>query len=135
MTESVKQAVRDRAEQRCEYCRLRQEHLPRERFHIEHVTARKHQGSDEISNLCLACHRCNLCKGTNLSGIDPDGDGAEIVALFHPRRDRWSDHFCFGGASIIGITSVGRTTVWVLNMNEPGRLRLRSLLLANGELD
>ena len=26
---------------------------------------------DEVDNLALACHRCNLHKGPNLSGIDP----------------------------------------------------------------
>jgi hypothetical protein len=108
--------------------------VPRERFHIEHITARKHQGSDDLANLCLACHRCNLHKGSNLAGIDPDDDGRALVRLFHPRRDIWHDHFRFEGASIVGITAIGRTTVWVLNLNDVRRLELRSALLENGEL-
>ena len=93
MTEATKQQVRDRASHRCEYCRLQQRHLPRERFHVEHITALKHRGDDDVGNLCLACLRCNLCKGSNLGGIDPDGHDQDLVPLFHPRRDRWDDHF------------------------------------------
>jgi 5-methylcytosine-specific restriction endonuclease McrA len=39
--------------------------------HIEQVIARQPGGSDEIDNLALACHRCNLHKGPNLTGVDP----------------------------------------------------------------
>ncbi|MCC6362714.1 MAG: HNH endonuclease [Bryobacterales bacterium] len=39
--------------------------------HVEHVVPRQHGGTDEISNLALACHRCNLQNGLNLTGIDP----------------------------------------------------------------
>lgn len=135
MNEALRQRVRDRAGNRCEYCRLRQSHLPRERFHVEHITALKHQGADDLDNLCLACLRSNLCKGANLAGLDPDGHDEALVPLFHPRRDRWEDHFRYEGAAIIGLTAIGRTTVWVLGMNESRRLALRSVLLANGELD
>ena len=62
--------VRRRAGDRCEYCRLRQEHsaVPHQ---VEHIVARQHGGTDDIENLALACPRCNLHKGPNLSGIDP----------------------------------------------------------------
>jgi hypothetical protein len=49
---------------------LRQEHSPAP-HQIEHIVARQHGGSDDIENLALACHRCNLHKGPNLGGIDP----------------------------------------------------------------
>jgi hypothetical protein len=60
------------------------------------VVAKQHGGLDGTDNLALACHRCNLHKGPNLTGID--SVAREIVALFHPRRDRWADHFAPGRA-------------------------------------
>jgi hypothetical protein len=135
MTDALRQEVRARAGDRCEYCRLRQEHVPRERFHVEHIIARQHGGADHVDNLCLSCHRCNLSKGPNLSGIDPDGDGRIVIPLFHPRHDAWSEHLQFVGPRIGGLTPIGRTTVWVLGMNDPRRVELRLSLLENGELD
>ena len=63
MDASVRALVRRRAGNRCEYCLLRQEHLPFSTFQIEHIVARKHGGNDEASNLALACDRCNSHKG------------------------------------------------------------------------
>jgi len=37
--------------------------------------------------IALACHRCNLHKGTNLSSIDPDS--GDVVSLFRPRDEVW----------------------------------------------
>jgi hypothetical protein len=123
--------VRQRAGDRCEYCRLHQEHSGL-RHHIEHITARQHGGSDDAGNLALACHRCNVHKGTNLTGIDPQT--AQVSPLFNPRRDQWSDHFAFQGARINGISAIGRATVQVLNMNDARRLELRTEVLKRGEL-
>ena len=94
---------------------------------IEHIVARQHGGSDDIENLALACHRCNLHKGPNLSGVDPMT--GEVEVLFHPRRDRWADHFTFSGAYVQGLTACGRTTVAVLALNDARRLELREELL------
>jgi 5-methylcytosine-specific restriction endonuclease McrA len=66
----VKDLVRQRAGDRCEYCGLRQKHSHLA-HHIEHIVAKQHGGTDELGNLALACHRCNLRKGPNLTGIDP----------------------------------------------------------------
>jgi 5-methylcytosine-specific restriction endonuclease McrA len=121
--------VRQRADDRCEYCRIRQEHVETT-HHVEHITAKQHGGSDEPSNLALSCIHCNCHKGPNLTGIDPDS-GA-IVPLFHPRRDRWDEHFALREALIVGLTPVGRTTVYVLGMNEQHRLNVRAELIAQG---
>jgi hypothetical protein len=131
MDESVRQFVRNRAEHRCEYCRLLQRHLPFSAFQIEHVRPRKHGGSDEPENLALACERCNAFKGPNLTGVDPQTQ--QVVQLFDPRRDRWAEHFEYRGHLILGKTDVGRTTVEVLNMNEANRVKLRRGLLDLGE--
>jgi HNH endonuclease len=131
MDGGTRQFVRDRAGERCEYCRLHQRNCEL-LHHIEHIVARQHGGSDDVDNLALACHRCNLHKGPNLSGIDPLTGGVEI--LFHPRRGRWDDHFAFRRAYLEGLTPSGRATVEVLGLNDPRRLELRQELLELGEL-
>jgi len=80
--------------------------------------------------LALACPECNYQKGTNLAGVDPDT--GKITRLFHPRRQRWQDHFARDGASIVGKTPEDRTTVWLLKLNTGDRLRWRELLLRLG---
>ena len=132
MDAATRELVRNRAGHCCEYCRLQQRHVPFHTFHVEHIIARKHRGGDEPANLALACDQCNLHKGANLSGIDPDTDS--MVRLFHPRLDDWATHFRFDGARIAGLTPCGRTTAWVLQMNSEERVELRSILAALGEL-
>lgn len=119
----TRQHVEVRANHRCEYCDLHKDDEPFLRFHIEHIVARQHGGGSELSNLALACHHCNLHKGPNLSGIDPD-TGA-VAPLFNPRVDNWRRHFAWRAQSIVGITSAGRATVFVLAMNAVNRVELR----------
>jgi hypothetical protein len=57
-----------------------------------------------------------------------------IENLFHPRRDRWHEHFTFREAYIEGLTPFGRATVEVLMLNDARRIELRQELLAFGEL-
>lgn len=129
----LRQQVRDRAGDRCEYCRLHQRHDRFHSFHVEHIVARQHGGTDVLENLAWSCHQCNFHKGTNLAGLDPDT--GEMVRLFHPRRDRWEDHFAWHGSKLTGVTAIGRTTAWLLEMNSQERVELRRLLQALGELD
>lgn len=124
MKEPTKASVRERAGYRCEYCQRHQDDSPLAPLQIEHIIPKKHGGSDEIENLALACIDCNLHKGTNLTGIDPDTD--EITQLFHPRRQPWDAHFEWTGIYLVGKTAVGRTTVRVLDMNSDDRLALRA---------
>ena len=126
MNQSLRQFVRNRAERRCEYCGISEDHdlvLP---FHIEHIQARKHGGGDEEENLALACHHCNLCKGPNLSGVDPKTNS--VTELFHPRREKWESHFAQTGGVIERRTKTGRATVVVLAFNRPDRVELRRSL-------
>ena len=129
MAESVaglRELVRHRATDRCEYCRLPQSAEPDRVFHLEHVVAHQHGGPTVLPNLCWACQSCNLHKGPNLSGVDQLSGG--IVMLYHPRRDRWDDHFLtLADGSVQGRTASGRATVAVLRMNGINRPVLRSL--------
>src|ERR1700742_1127113 len=94
--------VRERAQNTCEYCRLRQDDSPLAALHIEHIVPKIHGGTDNPDNLALACIDCNLHKGTNLTGIDPQTN--EVTLLFNPRSHRWMDHFSLEGAYIVGIS-------------------------------
>jgi hypothetical protein len=126
MDAATKRLVRQRARNCCEYCGLRQDHSPLATLQIEHVTPKKHGGGDELENLALACIDCNLAKSSNIAGRDPETD--ELTPLFHPRVDQWDDHFSINGIDIVGKTAVGRTTIYVLNMNSDYQLELRAAI-------
>ena len=131
MDAALREFVRRRAGDRCEYCRLPQ-HAVDGRFHVEHIVAQQHRQDDRPTNLALACARCNLQKGTNLASVDAVTGAA--VPIFNPRTDNWSEHFAFRGSEIIGLTPTGRATVRLLEMNARHRVELRSSLLAAGDL-
>lgn len=130
MSEALRQQVRERAGGRCEYCRLPDWLPPLEPFHLEHIIARQHGGETALENLAWACHRCNRHKGPNLSGIDPVSQ--EVVLLFHPRRAAWFAHFMLQDSEVVGMTSVGRATVALLQMNAPRRVERRAELISRG---
>lgn len=124
MNEATRAAVRRRAEDRCEYCQLRQADSLLAALHVEHIIPRKHGGTDEPENLALACVDCNLHKGPNLAGIDPET--GNVVSLFHPRLQPWADHFQWQGIYRAGKTPTGRATIQVLSINSEEQLALRS---------
>lgn len=125
MDAATKRFVRERAANRCEYCGLRQEESPLANLQIEHVLPKKHGGVDDAENLALACIDCNLRKGTNIAGIDPET--GEMAPIFDPRKQQWGDHFEWRGIWISGMTPVGRATIAVLSLNDESRLELRML--------
>jgi 5-methylcytosine-specific restriction endonuclease McrA len=124
MNNAVRQFVRERAGNRCEYCLLQQEDSLLAALHVEHVIPKKHGGTDDAENLALAYVDCNLHKGSNLAGIDPMT--GQTVVLYNPRSQAWNDHFEWRGITIAGKTDIGRTTVRVLDMNSEDQLSLRS---------
>jgi hypothetical protein len=123
ISSSLKQQVRARAANTCEYCQIYQDDLPYAVFHIEHVIARQHAGTDEFENLALSCHWCNLHKGTNLSTMVDN----ILTPIFNPRSHAWSDHFQNKNGEIVGITNIGKGTVRLLQMNDEERLELRQI--------
>jgi hypothetical protein len=122
MNRRLAHLVRRRAENRCEYCGQSADAAVLA-FPIDHIIARQHGGRTTAENLALACPLCNLLKGTNLTGVDPLT--GSVTRLYHPRHDRWSEHFYRVGAHIVGRTDVGRTTVALLDLNSEERLALR----------
>lgn len=117
-------AVAKRAGYRCEYC-----HAPQvvfnSHFEVEHVRPQAAGGTDDESNLALACRSCNIFKSAHLSGFD-EVTWAE-VRLLHPRLDTWDEHFEVNAKTgvIGGRTDVGRATVMRLRMNRDAQLKAR----------
>src|SRR5439155_1568230 len=101
-------------------------------FSIDHIQPQARGGSHRISNLAYACAGCNGRKHTATEARDPTT--GEIVPLYHPRRDRWGDHFAWSADTIeiLGRTDVGRATVARLELNRVHLRNLRRLLHAVG---
>jgi hypothetical protein len=129
MDKAIEKAVRSRARGLCEYCHLPQS-LYTERFHADHIIARQHGGLTKLDNPAFCCLECNQRKGPNIAGIDRLTK--QLVRLFHPRNDVWSDHFAWNGASLLGRTAIGRATVSLLDINRPPRVVVRQTLIEEG---
>ena len=82
--------VSDRANHRCEYCRA-PEIVFNFPFEVEHIIPLYRGGTNDQTNLALACRACNLRKGISINGIDPESKTE--TSLFHPRQDNWNEHF------------------------------------------
>jgi HNH endonuclease len=126
---AVRLLVVNRAGKRCEYCLLHEtdSFTPHQ---IDHIISRKHGGDSSLDNLALACIRCNAYKGSDIAsiGLQP----GRIAPLFHPRRDRWSDHFRIEAGGIIPLTDQGVATVRLLRLNLLGRATERRVLIQCG---
>jgi hypothetical protein len=126
---SLRDSVRHRANDTCEYCQMPQA-LYRSSFQPDHIIAETHGGSTTAGNLCWTCFHCNLHKGTNLSGIDPKT--GKRAWLLNPRRMKWSRHFRWDGPILAGRTSVGRATIEVLKINDEDYVQTRAALMSEG---
>jgi len=122
--------VRRRSRDLCEYCHLPQ--ISQEAaFHVDHIQPRAAQGLTRGDNLALACVTCSLRKAARTHGRDPDS--GQLVPLFHPRQDRWADHFRWSGeCRLIGRTPSGRATIVALGMNRSAVLAIRMALVKLG---
>jgi hypothetical protein len=132
VTERQKRALAQQAGGCCEYCRS-QARFATDPFSAEHILPRSLSGPTTPENLAYSCQGCNNFKHAKIEGIDP-GSG-EIAPLFHPRRQRWRDHFVWNVdfTLIIGITPTGRSTVETLRLNRESLVNLRRILRAVGE--
>ena len=97
-------------------------------FHVEHIVAKQHGGTDDPETLCYACSECNWAKGPNLAGRF----AGKLYPLFNPRTQNWQRHFRWDQTTLVGRTKTGIVTVHVLNINDPSRLMLRENLLFEG---
>jgi HNH endonuclease len=129
ISSALRDLVRRRANDICEYCRMPQKYY-RAPFQPDHIIAGTHGGPTIASNLCWTCFHCNLHKGPNLGGVDPST--GKRIWLFNPRRQKWIRHFRLDGPFLVGRTAVGRTTVEVLKINDEEYLESRAALITEG---
>src|SRR5262249_27112162 len=107
-----------RAGHRCEYC-----HAPEAVFNfpseVEHIIQASRGGPDDATSGGLACHACNLRKSDR--EVYRDEVTQVDVPLFHPREQRWEEHFTVDleSGQIHGTTPTGRATVVCLDLNHP----------------
>jgi hypothetical protein len=87
---------------------------------IDHIISRKHGGISHEQNLAYSCAFCNRHKGSDLASLRPGTD--ELVRLFHPRQQSWSDHFLLSGPVIEPKTDTGAITTRLLRMNTAERI-------------
>ncbi|MBI3920706.1 MAG: HNH endonuclease [Armatimonadetes bacterium] len=113
---AVRARVRQKARNRCGYCRSHQQYVLGI-LQVEHIIPKVSGGSDDEENLWLACSMCNNAKHAQTHAMDPLT--RQRVRVFNPRKQRWQRHFRWSsdGVRILGRTACGRATVAALNMN------------------
>lgn len=126
ISSSLREAVARRSRHRCSYC-LTTERIVGARFTVDHIIPESLGGATTLENLCLACWSCNLHKHDRITALDPDT--GEMVRLFHPNQQNWSEHFVWrsDGLLIVGLTPIGRATVEALQLNRAPLVNARRL--------
>lgn len=99
---------------------------------VDHIIPLATGGDNEPTNLCLACYRCNEFKNIQTAGKDPLT--GMLSPLFHPRNQRWKDHFAWSedGQYLLGLTSTGRATIETLRMNDQQLRQARAIWILAG---
>lgn len=127
---SIREQVRLRAGQRCEYCRMFEIYSQRS-YHVDHIIpVKRHRGSTGMENLAWACTRCNIHKASDIASYD--FESGELTPFYNPRTQSWDDHFEMDGPIIVGKTPIGRVTARLLQMNTQNQIDTRQLLIDMG---
>ena len=124
---ALRRKVENYAKGCCEYCLIHRDDV----FfahEIDHIIAEKHRGKTEEVNLCLGCFDCNRYKGSDIGSIDIETDA--YTRLYHPRLDKWEEHFELRGTEIVPLTAIGRVTEFLLQLNTDERIQKRQMLIA-----
>jgi hypothetical protein len=125
----LRQLVVARANHKCEYYLIREE----DTFfgcEIDHIISIKHGGATVEENLAYACMICNRRKGSDLGSILRTT--GELIRFFHPRTDKWEDHFELVGPVITTLTDIGEVTARFFEFNNKERTLEREELIASG---
>lgn len=122
---SLRQQVTQNFKGLCAYC-LSQEAISGTQFTVDHIIPESLGGGYGLDNLCLCCWDCNLIKHNRIAGLDPE---TEIeTSLFHPIKEKWQAHFRWvqNGVKIMGKTSTGRATIYLMRLNRPILMQART---------
>ena len=120
---SLRRLVIRRSSNRCEYCGISQVGQVAT-FHIDHIVPSSAKGTTTAENLALACVSCSLKKGSRQRIVDPET--GDKVRFFHPRKQRWKEHFSWNGVQVVGLTETGRATLTALDLNRPTMSAIRA---------
>ncbi|MBN4003758.1 HNH endonuclease signature motif containing protein [Nostoc sp. LPT] len=128
----LKKEIRNHFADCCAYCRTA-EALTLTTFEFEHIIPLSAGGETIFENLCLACPSCNRYKATRKTAIDPNTQ--DEVKLFNPQQQLWTYHFAWSedDTEILGITSVGRSTILALKMNRLQLISVQKMWVKMGE--
>ncbi|MGH2387195.1 MAG: HNH endonuclease [Chloroflexota bacterium] len=127
---AVRRRIEDLDGQRCAYCRGPMVvGIP---MVIEHIVPLVGGGASTVDNLCLSCYRCNEFKGPRQQALDPQT--GRMFTLFHPRRQRWAEHFTWedDNVTVRGLTPSGRATLALLRLNSPWLVQARRIWILVG---
>jgi len=116
LSKEIRNLVFERAKFTCEYC-FSLEQYSSSPFNVEHIIPLSKSGTNDIENLALACHGCNLYKYNKMFGFDEES--GLLYPLYNPRQVEWKSHFKWNEdfTMILGITPIGRATVETLRLN------------------
>lgn len=125
MDKNIYKEVRQRAKYLCEYCHA-SEKWQYVQFTIDHIIPLDQSGANSLDNLALACFHCNRKKSNKIIANDPESNLE--VSLFNPRLHHWKDHFIWSEDKlyIVGLTSIGRATVQLLELNRNRIIDIRA---------
>lgn len=130
IAEITRSFVAERANFKCEYCRISDENTFFA-FHIDHIISLKHSGSSSTDNLAYSCQICNLNKGSDIATFI--NDVPEPIRFYNPRTDNWSDHFMITSSGFLqALTQIATATVKILNLNHPDSITERSAMIELG---
>lgn len=121
----LRREVVARADALCEYCLIHEDDTV---FgcEVDHIISEKHGGTTEADNLAYACVFCNRSKGSDIGSVLRTT--GTYVRFFHPRHDRWAEHFGLDGVVITALSHVGEVTSRILAFNTGERLLERQVL-------
>jgi uncharacterized protein (TIGR02646 family) len=128
---NIRRVVTEQSRGRCVYCQS-QTQITGVSLTVEHIIPTSTGGQNTLDNLCLSCWDCNLRKNNRTKGIDPQTGRTHL--LFHPKKQKWSQHFRWSddGSLIIGNTSTGRATIATLHLNREHLVLAREVWVLAG---
>jgi hypothetical protein len=131
VTKRQREAVIRRANGCCEYCRSQVKYSS-DPFVVDHIFPKSLGGQTTMDNLALSCNGCNGVKSTKTEAYDTVRQ--KFVPLFHPRKDKWAEHFTWdeSWSHMIGLTPIGRATIKTLKLNRPHLVNFRLVLFEVG---
>ena len=117
---------------RCEYCKSLEKYRS-SIYETDYILPFSKGGKAELENLARSCRNCNSDKHYKTHALDPVSN--QLVSLFHPRLQKWSDHFVWSADTLemLGKTPTGRATIAALKLNRIETINLRRLTLSVGE--